>query len=151
MNEHIFNAMSMIASAHRDIHFKFPLTTGDREQAENKLRCALGDLAYYSKTYPEPRFDREQREAARWPIIPHQHQAPPSKEALARMLACGSFLSNPHGFRRPQIIEQCNAMTRDQCKTCYEVNDRDCCGYEDRMAEREWATEEAVREPREAK
>ena len=69
MNEHLLNAMTMIASAHRDLHFKFPLTTADREQAENKLRCALGDLAYYSNTYPEPRyrFEWEQRIAARWP------------------------------------------------------------------------------------
>ena len=69
MNEHLMNAMIMIASAHRGLHFKHPFTNGDREQAENKLRCALGDLAYYSKTYPEPRyrFEWEQRLAARWP------------------------------------------------------------------------------------
>ena len=163
MNEHLLNAMSMIASAHRDLYQKYPLTSNERERVEDKLIVALGDLAYYSNHHDE----REQREAARWPatmehlhqpravqpgesglliegtmpgkvewpIIPHQHQAPPSKEALARMLACGSFLSNPHGFRRPQTMEKCNAMTYDQCRTCYEVNDRDCCGYEDRMQE----------------
>jgi len=36
---------------------------------------------------------------------------------------------------RPQTVEQCEAMTYDQCLTCWEVNERDCCGYEDRMRE----------------
>ena len=48
MNEHILNAMSMIASTHRDLYFKYPLTLGNKGQAMNKLVVALGDLAYYS-------------------------------------------------------------------------------------------------------
>ena len=40
-------------------------------------------------------------------------------------------------------------MTYDQCKTCYEVNDRDCIGYEDRMREAQ-ETLEAEREGRES-
>ena len=62
VNEHILNAMSMIASAHRDLFFKYPLTLGNKGQAMNKLVVALGDLAYYSNHVNE----REQREAARW-------------------------------------------------------------------------------------
>lgn len=63
--------------------------------------------------------DEEQRLAARWPaMIDAAHSA---------------------GVWRPQTIQQCDAMTLDQCRTCWEVNERDCCGYEDRMREAEEA------------
>ena len=64
MNPHILNAMTMIAGAHRGLHFTWPLGSGDAERVKAKLVCALGDLAYFSKT--EPHYD-EQRVAARWP------------------------------------------------------------------------------------
>ena len=63
MNSHIQNAMLLIASAHRSLHFE-PSTREQRERVKAKLVCALGDLAYFSKT--EPHYD-EQRVAARWP------------------------------------------------------------------------------------
>lgn len=98
----------------------------------------------------------EQREAARWPTVTVAKGAP----TLDFCDWCGQRFK-PTSFDRvtcccrPQTVQQCEAMSFDQCRTCYEVNERDCIGYEDRMDEAqrdmEWATEEAAREPREAK
>ena len=54
MNEHILNAMTMIASVHRDLHFKHPLTSGDVDRAKRKLVVALGDLAFFSSQKWQP-------------------------------------------------------------------------------------------------
>ena len=76
----------------------------------------------------------EQREAARWPI---SAEGPPTYPVCDW---CG-LRFKPTSFDRatcccrPQTVQQCEAMSLIQCQTCYEVNDRDCVGYEDRMQE----------------
>ena len=123
----------------------------------------LEELRLFAEADAEERHelimeDHEQRVAARWPRATVA-EGTPTKEVCDW---CG-LRFKPTSFdratcccvnERPQTVQQCEAMTLIQCRTCYEVNERDCCGYENRMREArelEWATEEAAREPREAK
>ena len=82
----------------------------------------------------------EQHIAARWPAtMGHLHRPMPVPPGESGLLIEGTMQGKvewrSEAPTRPQTIAKCNAMTYDQCRTCYEVNDRDCCGYEDRMQE----------------